>query len=317
MFIDIIAVLLGVAAITSAVLAVTRANPIHGALALMGFFLALSGLYTILAAPFLAALQVLIYVGAILVLFLFAIMLLDLKAVPPGAEPPRPGALLGAVALAVALAVPLAIGGIALTGWNGRATYRAEHTLGGASVPRIVVPDRVVAEDVIFHAETLGAAVVRAVAPDGTTYDLPLGRRQPVRVEAPDQPLPFVTEDSLEIPPAGLATGTWEVRVDPSATQITNLWLEVRGRFVWRPVAADFGSTPWVGLRVLAEQPAGVEIVSILLLVAAVAAIAIAGPDARRSAVPPAPTERSEGGTRPTGWSSEPEGTLTAGEVHA
>ncbi len=53
-------------------------NPVHGAIALVGTFFCLSGLYVLLAAHLLAALQVIVYAGAIMVLFTFVIMLLNL-----------------------------------------------------------------------------------------------------------------------------------------------------------------------------------------------------------------------------------------------
>ena len=52
----------------------------HGALLLVLAFAALGGIFGLLDAPFVAAVQVLVYAGAIMVLFLFVIMLLDLKA---------------------------------------------------------------------------------------------------------------------------------------------------------------------------------------------------------------------------------------------
>lgn len=58
---------------------VTRRNPVHGALWMLLCFLALAAVYLRIGAPFLAALHVLIYTGAILVLFVFVIFLL-----PPG-----------------------------------------------------------------------------------------------------------------------------------------------------------------------------------------------------------------------------------------
>ncbi len=53
-------------------------SPIHGALGLIGSFFCLSGLYVMLCAHLLAALQVIVYAGAIMVLFTFVIMLLNL-----------------------------------------------------------------------------------------------------------------------------------------------------------------------------------------------------------------------------------------------
>ncbi len=60
----------------SAVLAITRRAAMHGLLFLVVSFLALAVLIATLGAPFSAALEVIVYAGAILVLFLFAIMML-------------------------------------------------------------------------------------------------------------------------------------------------------------------------------------------------------------------------------------------------
>jgi len=54
-------------------------NPVNAAVALIGNLFCVAGLFVLLQAHFLAALQVLLYAGAILVLFLFVIMLLNLK----------------------------------------------------------------------------------------------------------------------------------------------------------------------------------------------------------------------------------------------
>jgi NADH-quinone oxidoreductase subunit J len=58
---------------------VLHRNPVVGALSLVASFFALSVMYVLLEAPFLAALQVIVYAGAIMVLFLFVIMLLNLQ----------------------------------------------------------------------------------------------------------------------------------------------------------------------------------------------------------------------------------------------
>jgi NADH-quinone oxidoreductase subunit J len=54
-------------------------NPVSGAMALVGSFFGLAGLFLLLDAQLIAALQVLVYTGAIMVLFLFVIMLLNLS----------------------------------------------------------------------------------------------------------------------------------------------------------------------------------------------------------------------------------------------
>src|SRR5919204_1587119 len=73
---------LATVAIISALMMITRRDAIHSALWLVVTFFQLAGMYVMLGAEFLAALQVLVYTGAILVLFLFVIMLLGLREGP-------------------------------------------------------------------------------------------------------------------------------------------------------------------------------------------------------------------------------------------
>ena len=68
-------------AVISSTIVVAGKRPVYGVLALTVTMLALSGLFVLLKAYFVAVIQVLIYAGAILVLFLFVIMLLGMEAV--------------------------------------------------------------------------------------------------------------------------------------------------------------------------------------------------------------------------------------------
>ena len=70
---------LSLLAIASAIMMITRRNPINSALYLIMNFFSISGLYLLLKAQFIAIIQVLVYMGAIMVLFLFVIMLLNLQ----------------------------------------------------------------------------------------------------------------------------------------------------------------------------------------------------------------------------------------------
>lgn len=65
-------------AIASAISMVYHKNPLYSAISLIGVFISLSCIYITLAAPFIAAVQILIYAGAIMVLVVFVIMLLNL-----------------------------------------------------------------------------------------------------------------------------------------------------------------------------------------------------------------------------------------------
>ena len=70
-------------AIACGISMVYHKNPLYSAISLVGVFIALSCIYVTLAAPFIAAVQVLIYAGAIMVLVVFVIMLLNLDEDKP------------------------------------------------------------------------------------------------------------------------------------------------------------------------------------------------------------------------------------------
>ena len=66
-------------AIVSALLVITLRNPVHSAISLIVTLLSLAGLYLMLYAPFVAGVQIILYVGGIMVLFLFVIMLVNVE----------------------------------------------------------------------------------------------------------------------------------------------------------------------------------------------------------------------------------------------
>lgn len=70
-------------ALGGAISVVMAKNPIRGAMGLLVMILAIAGLFLALHAQFLAAIQLIVYAGAIVVLFLFVIMLLGPSVVPP------------------------------------------------------------------------------------------------------------------------------------------------------------------------------------------------------------------------------------------
>ena len=96
-------------AVAASLLVVAQRNPIYSVMLLIASFAALAGLYVTLDAPFLAVIQIIIYAGAIMVLFLFVVMLLNAPKEGPaprrlaiGAGPRRLGGVLAA-ALALEL----------------------------------------------------------------------------------------------------------------------------------------------------------------------------------------------------------------------
>ena len=68
------------ASVASALLAVTRRNPVHSMLWVLALFLHVAGIFLLLGAEFLAAVQVIVYAGAILIFYIFVVMLLDVPA---------------------------------------------------------------------------------------------------------------------------------------------------------------------------------------------------------------------------------------------
>jgi len=86
-------------AVGCAISMVAQRNPLYSAISLIGVFISLACLYVTLAAPFIAAVQVIVYAGAIMVLVVFVIMLLNVEE-----EERRPMRLRALVPIAVALA---------------------------------------------------------------------------------------------------------------------------------------------------------------------------------------------------------------------
>src|SRR5918993_2677258 len=72
-------ILFAALAIGCAIAMVSQSNPLYSAISLIGVFIALAALYVMLAAPFIAAVQVIVYAGAIMVLVVFVIMLLNVE----------------------------------------------------------------------------------------------------------------------------------------------------------------------------------------------------------------------------------------------
>ena len=86
-------------AVGSALVVVGQRNPTFSAFSLIVTLCSLSAIYGLLGSPFIAALQIIVYAGAIMVLFLFVLMLLNVKREDDA--PGRSGRALGAIAVAL------------------------------------------------------------------------------------------------------------------------------------------------------------------------------------------------------------------------
>ena len=104
---DILFVILAIVMLVSGLLVVTLRDIIRCGLAMMACFAALAGIYVIAGAPFVAAAQVLVYIGAISVLVLFAIMLTQTKDAPSSLvfQTQALGAAVASVLLAIVIAI--------------------------------------------------------------------------------------------------------------------------------------------------------------------------------------------------------------------
>src|SRR6266700_1064643 len=114
-----------------AIMVVSTRNTVHSVLFLVLNFLFVAALYVLLGADFLAVIQVLVYAGGIVVLYLFVVMLVNLKRPPEAHEDPHRRTRLG-FGLAVAVLVELgAIAGYASTRAPAPVAPRAAIPLSG------------------------------------------------------------------------------------------------------------------------------------------------------------------------------------------
>lgn len=155
--------LLSALALVSAVLMITRRSPIVSILYLIVNFFSLAGLYLTLHAQFIAVIQIIVYAGAIMVLFLFVVMLLRLGDESQLAEPLSYRKLI-AVGLAVALFLEIGY----ILGFRGSDRYIAQaanavtigtvESIGTEMFTRYLLPFEVTS--IILLAAIVGAVVL-------------------------------------------------------------------------------------------------------------------------------------------------------------
>ncbi len=161
---DLLFIILSVVLVGSGLLVVTLRDIIRCGLAMMVCFAALAGLYALVGAPLVAAAQVLVYIGAISVLVLFAIMLTQTKAAPARLVF-QTQALPAAIAAAVlGLLIALTVGA---TNWNAVA---APIRTGTAILARVlfdqfVLPFEIVS--VLLLAAVIGGIFLAKREEDG------------------------------------------------------------------------------------------------------------------------------------------------------
>jgi NADH-quinone oxidoreductase subunit J len=148
-------------AIISAVMVITRRNAVHALLYLVVSLLSVGLIFFVLGAPFAAALEVIIYAGAIMVLFIFVIMMLSLdRTTPEGRQRFTPSAWLGPGILSLILIAEI--------------VYVLLVRGSGARTPAIVGPAEVAAG--LFGSYALGVELASMLLLAGLTGACHLAR---------------------------------------------------------------------------------------------------------------------------------------------
>ena len=145
-------------AIGSALMVITRKNPVHSVLYLIVTFFAISGHYILMNAQFLAVVNIIVYAGAIMVLFLFVVMLMNLNA---SAEPQKnkllqfAGVISGGSLFLVLIAALVKTNGV-MEMQTGN--YGLVKNLGMVLFKSYVVPFEI--SSVLFLSAMIGAVVI-------------------------------------------------------------------------------------------------------------------------------------------------------------
>jgi NADH-quinone oxidoreductase subunit J len=154
-------------AVAASLLVVAQRNPVYSVLLLIASFGALSGLYVLLDAPFVAVIQIIVYAGAIMVLFLFVVMLLNaphedteedlarLRSVSEEVARRRTGPMRFGAVLAVAFAIELL--------WALQRSAGESPAFAAAAVSSVGAIGRVLYTDYAFAFEVTSILILVAM----------------------------------------------------------------------------------------------------------------------------------------------------------
>jgi NADH-quinone oxidoreductase subunit J len=165
--IPIVFAVAAIVAVVFAIITIAHSSPVINVLSLVVVFFAMAAIFALLGMDFLAAIQIIVYSGAILVLFLFVIMLLNIRSVERLGSGRRLQALLGtAVAVGIGAAALIAVS--LLTPTTG-AVYP-----GSLETGTVVPIGRALLTTHLFAFEFITLLLVAAIV--GAVY---LARREP------------------------------------------------------------------------------------------------------------------------------------------
>jgi NADH-quinone oxidoreductase subunit J len=157
----ILFILLSVMAVGSALMVITRKNPVHSVLYLVVTFFAISGHYILMNAQFLAIVNIIVYAGAIMVLFLFVVMMMNLNVAN---EPQKnkllqfAGVISGGGVFLVVVAALVKSKSVAGTMEMQTGDYGLIKTLGKVLFNDYVLPFEI--SSVLFLSAMIGAVVI-------------------------------------------------------------------------------------------------------------------------------------------------------------
>ncbi len=149
--------------ILTSLLMITRANVIHAALLLVLTFLLLSGVFVLAGAEFLAAVQILLYAGGIMVLYLFSIMLMNVEVAVRMRQWHRQGVMALVAAVLLGLEIWVVLGNVEFPAskqweWSLGATPGNVEALGAVLYTKFLFPFEVAS--ILLLAAMIGAIVL-------------------------------------------------------------------------------------------------------------------------------------------------------------
>jgi NADH-quinone oxidoreductase subunit J len=150
-------------AVLATIVAITRNHAVHALLYLIVSLLAVAVVFYVIGAPFLAALELIIYAGAIMVLFLFVVMMLNIgeHATEVETEWLKPGVWVWPAALATVLV--------------GELTYVAAHVVAPTGTMHVVTPKEIGIS--LFGPYAIGVELASLLLMSGLVGAYHLGRR--------------------------------------------------------------------------------------------------------------------------------------------
>jgi NADH-quinone oxidoreductase subunit J len=284
----ILYVVFAAVATASALLAVTRKNAVAAACWLVVMFFGLAGVFILMEAYLVAALQILIYAGAIMVLFLFVIMLLDLRSAElrahRGPKLPIAGVLLSAGFLGCVLWTLSSAAAGTETPDRVSATLSLAAPAGEGVEPAPAPPAREVA--LVGAPDVVPASARGAAGGAGWRGTFPAGGRDhDLHVWVAPGSLPAATLDGAALsvpwsatPERGAGTDSATVPLPASAGVPAGSTLDllvVRGGLAAHPSGGPDGSPGAIGKALFTEWVLPFEVTSLLLTSAIFGAVVL------------------------------------------